>query len=150
MLDECQTFKNDNERIKRDERDFFEKVKVFKQDFNKELNNTQIQLNATVQEMRSIVGTNDNIVKLNSTNLGNHRLELKRQDIMCETMKRTIEELYEQIKELIQKKLDKNIFHDKFAIVHKDISHFKYSIEDNNQNVQSLDSYLDKYLPFRM
>jgi hypothetical protein len=47
-------------------------------------------------------------------------------------MKRNIEELYEQIKNIIHTKVDLNTFNNKFTRIDKDISHFKFSVEDNN------------------
>jgi hypothetical protein len=48
---------------------------------------------------------------------------------------------------LIDKKVEKTEFKERMALTDKELSHFKFSIEDAVENGEATESYIERYLP---
>lgn len=127
---ESQAFKRAADDLKCEINSFFDEICKFKEQFTGDLVKTQEELNRNLMDLHHSMRKCEDLVKGNTSRLDKHGEEFKRQDLILETYKRNLTELYKKAEDLIDHKIDKQAFENEMNVIRKDVGHIKYSVDD--------------------
>ena len=82
--------------------------------------------------------------------LDNHLNELKRHDMILLSFRKSFKEVYQQIAQTNERKVDIPVLEQKIKKLHKEMGHLKMLNDDTVQTLSVTDNYIQKYLPVRV
>ena len=89
-------------------------------------------------------------VRRNTVMIDNHKDELNRMDTRIEKIFADCSIVKQDNFELKTWKLDLKVYEEEVGLQKKELTYVKYAVEDVYRNGQSVENYIEKYLPFKI